>query len=74
MNIGKVYGKELTETQVKKLLSGSSVSYTKDSKKTVACHGLFYWVYFLSRYLSNHSVISFSLRTRCLGLPLRDSS
>lgn len=35
MNIGKVYGKELTETQVKKLLSGSSVSYTKDSKKTV---------------------------------------
>ncbi|MBQ8515031.1 MAG: DNA topoisomerase 3 [Ruminococcus sp.] len=35
MNIGKVYGKELTETQVKKLLSGSSVSYTKDGKKTV---------------------------------------
>lgn len=35
MNIGKVYGKELTETQLKKLLSGSSVSYTKDGKKTV---------------------------------------
>lgn len=35
MMIGKVYGKELTEVQIKKLLSGEQISYTKDSKKTV---------------------------------------
>lgn len=35
MNIGKVYGKSLTETQVKKLLSGKEISYTANDKKTV---------------------------------------
>lgn len=35
MNIGKVYGKSLTETQVKKLLSGKEISYTANDQKTV---------------------------------------
>lgn len=35
MNIGKVYGKELTETQLKKLLDGKEISYTANGKKTV---------------------------------------
>ena len=34
MIIGKVYGKVLTEIQVKKLLSGKEISYTANSKKT----------------------------------------
>ena len=34
MNIGKVYGKSLTETQVKMLLSGKTVSYTANGKTT----------------------------------------
>lgn len=33
--LGKVYGKELTETQLKSLLSGKQISYTVGSKKTV---------------------------------------
>lgn len=35
MNISKVYGKELTETQLKKLLEGKQISYTYNDKKTV---------------------------------------
>lgn len=35
MNIGKVYGKELTETQIQKLLNGKQISYTANSKKTI---------------------------------------
>ncbi len=35
MNIAKVYGKELTETQLKSLLDGKSISYTVKGKKTV---------------------------------------
>ena len=34
MNIAKVYGKVLTETQVKNLLSGKEISYTVNGKKT----------------------------------------
>ena len=35
MNIAKVYGKELTETQLKNLLSGKEISYTASGKKTI---------------------------------------
>lgn len=35
MNIGKVFGKELTETQLKSLLSGKNVCYTSNGKKTI---------------------------------------
>ena len=35
MNIAKVYGKELTETQIKKLLDGKEISYTSNGRKTV---------------------------------------
>ncbi len=35
MNLAKVYGKELTETQLKKLLEGKEISYTANGKKTV---------------------------------------
>ena len=35
MNVAKVYGKELTETQLKSLLDGKSISYTAKGKKTV---------------------------------------
>ena len=35
MNVGKVYGKILSESQVKKLLDGKQISYTKDDKKTI---------------------------------------
>lgn len=35
MNISKVYGKELTETQIKKLLNGKEISYTANDKKTI---------------------------------------
>lgn len=35
MNVGKVYGKELTENQLKNLLSGKEISYTAGGKKTV---------------------------------------
>lgn len=35
MNIAKVYGKELTETQLTKLLSGKEISYTANGKKTI---------------------------------------
>ncbi|MDE5771332.1 MAG: DNA topoisomerase 3 [Ruminococcus sp.] len=35
MNIAKVYNKELTETQLKKLLDGKEISYTANGKKTV---------------------------------------
>ena len=35
MNIAKVYGKELTESQLKKLLSGNEISYTSNGKKTI---------------------------------------
>lgn len=34
MNIAKVYGKELTETQLSNLLEGKEVSYTSNGKKT----------------------------------------
>lgn len=34
MQLAKVYGKELTETQLIKLLSGKPVSYTRDKKTT----------------------------------------
>jgi DNA topoisomerase-3 len=34
MNISKVFGKELTETQLKKLLSGQEISFTYNKKKT----------------------------------------
>ena len=35
MNISKVYGKELTENQLKNLLNGKEISYTSDGKKTI---------------------------------------
>lgn len=35
MQIAKVYGKELTETQLTNLLGGKEISYTKDGKKTI---------------------------------------
>lgn len=35
MNVAKVYGKELTESQLKKLLEGKEISYTSKGKKTV---------------------------------------
>lgn len=35
MNIAKVYSKELTETQLKKLLEGKQISYTYNDKKTI---------------------------------------
>lgn len=35
MNVAKVYGKELTEAQLTKLLSGKEISYTANGKKTV---------------------------------------
>lgn len=35
MNLTKVYGKELTETQLFNLLSGKKISYTKDGRKTI---------------------------------------
>lgn len=35
MNIAKVYGKELTESQIKKLLDGKQISYTYNDRKTV---------------------------------------
>lgn len=35
MNLAKVYGKELTETQLKKLLDGKEISYTANGKKTI---------------------------------------
>ncbi len=34
MNVGKVFGKELTEAQLEKLLSGKEISYTSNGKKT----------------------------------------
>lgn len=35
MNVAKVYGKELTDTQLKNLLSGKQISYTSNGKKTI---------------------------------------
>jgi DNA topoisomerase-3 len=35
MNVAKVYGKELTEAQITKLLSGKEISYTANGKKTI---------------------------------------
>ena len=35
MNIAKIYGRELTETQLKKLLAGKEISYTANDKKTI---------------------------------------
>lgn len=35
MNIAKVYGKELTESQLKKLFEGKEISYTSNGKKTI---------------------------------------
>lgn len=35
MNLAKVYGKELTEAQLTKLLSGKEISYTVNGKKTI---------------------------------------
>lgn len=35
MNVAKVYGKELTEAQLKKLLEGKEISYTANGKKTI---------------------------------------
>lgn len=35
MNLAKVYGKELTEAQLKKLLDGKEISYTSNGKKNV---------------------------------------
>ena len=35
MNVAKVYGKELTEEQLKALLDGKSISYTSNGRKTV---------------------------------------
>ena len=35
MNIGKVYGKELTEFQLTNLLKGKQISYTVNGKKTI---------------------------------------
>ena len=37
MNIAKVYGVELSDTQVKGLLDGKSTSYTSKGKKTIVC-------------------------------------
>ena len=37
MNIAKVYGVELSDTQVKGLLNGKSTSYTSKGKKTIVC-------------------------------------
>lgn len=34
MNVGKVFGKELTEAQLEKLLDGKEISYTSNGKKT----------------------------------------
>lgn len=34
MSVSKVYGKELTETQLSKLLSGKSITYTHNDRKT----------------------------------------
>ena len=34
MQLAKVYGKELTEAQLKKLLDGKEISYTTNGKKT----------------------------------------
>lgn len=34
MNIAKVFGKELNESQIKKLLDGKEISYTSNGKKT----------------------------------------
>ena len=35
MNIAKVYGKELTEAQLKNLLEGKEISYTSNGRKTI---------------------------------------
>lgn len=35
MNLAKVYGKELTETQLQKLLDGKEISYTSKGSKTI---------------------------------------
>lgn len=35
MNVAKVYGKDLTETQITNLLGGKSISYTKNGNKTI---------------------------------------
>ncbi len=35
MNVAKVYGKELTDTQLKNLLSDKQISYTSNGKKTI---------------------------------------
>lgn len=35
MNIAKVYGKVLTETQLKNLLDGKEISFTANGKKTI---------------------------------------
>lgn len=35
MNISKVYGKELTDTQLNSLFSGKQISYTSNGKKTI---------------------------------------
>ena len=35
MNIGKIYGKSLTEAQIQTLLSGKEISYTANGKTTV---------------------------------------
>lgn len=35
MNVAKVYGKELTEKQLEKLLAGKEISYTVKGKKTI---------------------------------------
>lgn len=41
MNLAKVYGKELTETQLKRLLEGKEVSYTANGKKTIVLPEVF---------------------------------
>lgn len=41
MNLTKVYGKVLTETQLKKLLDGKEISYTSNGKKTVVLPEVF---------------------------------
>ena len=35
MSLAKVYGKELTEAQLVKLLSGKKISYTANDRKTI---------------------------------------
>jgi len=35
MNVGKVFGKELTENQLERLLDGKEISYTVNKRKTV---------------------------------------